>query len=245
MQCSVDEKTMKVHRLKSPRVFPKTVSASTNNLHSRKSQLSLSGQYVFSVLYCLWSSINKFVAAIDVQKSHSCFNRAYQDWILPQIRIKSVLFSSLSVMCLFAGLSVFSQEEYQFIDETTKWSFKLSLAIMPYVFSCAGFILVIMYYFPQLIEKKQHHVITSQYLTAVVFIPAGNVLLHIFEHGAARMDLILLNAHLLMFTLLYYDQGFLKIMIISITAYAYINLVNIFTTFSLNYATEHPIRQVS
>ena len=236
---------MKVRRLKSPRVFPKTVSTSTNNLRSKRSQSSLSGQYVFDVLYCLWSGINKFVAAIDVQKSHSCFDRAYQDWILPQIQIKSVLFTSLSVLCLFAGLSVFSQEEYQFLDETTKWSFKLSLAVMPYVFSCAGFILVILYYFPQLIEKKQHHVITSQYLIAVVFAPAGNVLLYIFEYGAARMDLLLLNAHLLMFTLLYYDQGFFKIMMISITTYAYINLVNIFTTFSLNYATEHPVRQVS
>ena len=236
---------MNMRKLKSSKVFPKTVSASTNNLRSRRSQSSLSGQYVFSVLYCLWSSINKFIAAIDVPKSHSCFERAYQDWILPQIQIKSVLFIALSVLCLFAGLSVFSQEEYQFLDETTKWSFKWSLAVMPYVFSCAGFILAIMYYFPQLIEKKQHHVITSLYVTALIFIPAGNVLLHIFEHGAARMDVLLLNAHLLMFTLLYYDQGFFKIMIISIMTYAYINLVNIFITFHLNYVTEHPVRQVS
>lgn len=235
---------MKVRNLKSPKVFPKKVFVSNTNLRPRRSQSSLNGQYIFSALYCMWSSINKFIGTIDVPKSHSSFDRAYQDWIVPQIQIKTVSLISLSVLCLSVGLTVFLQEDYQFFDVTTKWSFKLSLAIMPYVFSSAGLILVSMYFFPQLMEKKQHYVITSLCLIAMVFVPAGSILLNISEHGAGRMDTLLLNGHLPLLTLLYYNQGFFKIMLISAITYIFINLVNIYTTFCLWYTTHHPVRQV-
>ena len=234
---------MKVRRLRSPRVFPTRAFDSTDTSHSRSTR-SL-GNLIFSVLCFTWSSINKLVATIDVPKSHSCFERAYQDWILPQIQIKSVSFISLSVLCLYAGLTVFPQEDPQSFDIITRWSFKLSLSLMPFVFSSAAFILVMLYFFPQLMEKKQHYVITLLCLTAMIFVPAGNVLLNIGRHGAARMETLLLNAHLLLLTLLYYNQGFIKIIVISIIIYLFINLVNIFTTFSLQCAVQHPMRQVS
>ena len=236
---------MKVRNLKSPKVFPKKVFTSTNSLQPRSSQSSLHGNFILSVLYFVWCRINKFVATIDVPKSHSCFERAYQDWILPQILIKSVSFISLSVLCLYAGLTVFSEQEYQLFDGITKWSFRLSLAIMPCVFSSATFILVIMYFFPHLMEKKQHYVITSLCLTAMVFVPAGDILLNTGRNGATRMVTLLLNAHLLLLTLLYYNQGFIKIILISIISYIFINLVNVFTTFYLQHTIQHPIRQVS
>ena len=236
---------MKVRNLKSPKVFPKKVFTSANSLDPRRTQSSLYGNFILSVVYFVWSSINKFVATIDVPKSHSCFERAYQDWILPQIQIKSVSFISLSVLCLYAGLTVHSQPDHQFFDGITKWSFKLSLAIMPCVFSSATFILVIMYFFPQLMEKKQHYIITSLCLTAMVFVPAGDILLNIGRNGAARMGTLLLNAHLLLLTLLYYNQGFIKIILISIVIYIFINAVNVFTMFHLQHTIQHPIRQVS
>ena len=236
---------MKVRNLKSSKVFPKKVFTSTSSLHPRSTPSVLNGNLFLSALYFVWSSINKFVATIDVPKSHSCFDRAYQDWILPQIQIKSISFISLSILCLYSGLTVFSQQDHQFFDDITKWSFKLSLGIMPCVFSSATFILVIMYFFPQLMEKKQHYVITSLCLIAMVFVPAGDILLNIGRNGAARMDTLLLNSHLLLLTLLYYNQGFIKIILISIVIYIFINLVNVFITFGLQYTIQHPIRQVS
>lgn len=236
---------MKVRHLKSPKVFPEAMFVPTNSLGPKKSQASINGQIVTSVLCTLWSSVNKFVAAIDVPESHSGFERVYQDWILPQIQIKSVSFILLSILCLSSGLTVFSQEDYQYFDGIIKWSFKLSLAIMPYVFSSAVFILVLMYFLPQLMEKKQHYVTTSLCIIAMVFVPAGNVLLNIGEHGTARMDTLLLNAHLPLLTLLYYNQSFFKVIFMSAITFIVMNLVNIFVTFNLLYVTQHAIRLVS
>lgn len=244
MWYSVDETVMKLRYLNSPKVFPKKVVTSGNSLSPRGSQSSSNGHFVLGLLCSIWSSINKFVAAVDVPKSQSCFERAYQDWILPQIQIKNVSFILLSILCVFEGLTVVSQEDYQYLNVTAEWSFKLSLAIMPYVFCCGAFILVTMYFFPQLMEKNQYYVITYVCVTAMVFIPAGNILLTVGEHGAARLDTLLLNTHLLLLTLLFYDQGFIRIMIISIITYIFVNVVNIFTTFFLQNATEHPMRQV-
>lgn len=236
---------MKVRKLKSRKVYPKDVPVSTNNLHPRRFQSSLNGHYILSLLYNVWSSINKFLDATDPPKLHSAFERAYQDWILPQIQIKCITFISLSVLCLFAGLTVFSEEDYLFFDGTTKWIFEMSLAIMPYTFSSAAFILVATYYFPQLMERKQQYVITLLCLTAMVFIPAGNILLNLGEHGAGRMDTLLLNAHILLLTLLYYNQGIFKIILISIIIYIFINIVNIFTAYYQYYPAPYPVRQVS
>lgn len=239
----VDQQAMKVRNLKSPKVFPKKVFASSNTSSPRRSQPSLYGQFVLGLLFSVWSGINKVLATTDTPKPW--IERAYQDWILPQIKIKSILFISLSVLCVSAGLTVFSHEDYQFFDTTTKWSFNLSLAIMPYVFSSCIFILVIIYFFPSLIEKKQHYVITFLCVTGMLLVPAGGILLNLSEYGSARMDMLLLNAHLLLLTFLYYNQGFSKIIIISIITYISINLINIFTTLWLKYTTEHAIRQVS
>ena len=95
IQHSEDEKTMKVHKPKSLKLFLKTVFASRNVLSPRVSHSSLQSYFISGVIYYLWCSIKKFVAINNVPKSDSCFECVYEDWILPQMQIKSILFISL------------------------------------------------------------------------------------------------------------------------------------------------------
>ena len=169
------------------------------------------------------------------QISRSEFERAFQDWIVPQMQTKSIFFLLLSVLCVSFGFSVFVRGDDKMFDDITELSFSLSLSVMPYIFSCSGFIFLVIPFFPQVVEQQEHYVIAFLWLIGMVFVPAGSILVNVSEYGASNMVSLLLYAHVLSLTLLYYHQGIVKTLLASGGAFIFVIICNSFITVGLQY----------
>jgi len=189
-------------------------------------------------LAAIWQKMKKFFSTLisDDQKiSRSEFERAFQDWIVPQMQTKSIFFLLLSVLCVSFGFSVFVRGSNEMFDKITELSFSLSLSVMPYIFSCSGLIFVVIPFFPQVVEQQEHYVTALLWLVGMVFVPAGSILVNVSEYGASNMVSLLLYAHVLSLTLLYYHQGVAKTLIASGGAFVFVIICNSFITIGLQY----------
>ena len=189
-------------------------------------------------LVTIWVKVKELFATLvndDQQISRSEFERAFQDWIVPQMQTKSIFFLLLSVLCVSFGFSVFVRGVDQTFDGITEICFSLSLSVMPYIFSCSGFIFLVIPFFPQVVEQQEHYVIAFLWLVGMVFVPAGSILVNVSEYGASNMVSLLLYAHVLSLTLLYYHQGVVKTLLASGGVFIFVIICNSFITIGLQY----------